>query len=174
MARLSFWVQALDNQSDDHVGVDGVILPTSTPGAKALLRRMSSIVRRGQEIISQQGIRIIADGPFFIIIIPCEQKDADGRQSQIHCIGELDLRGKLGLFTIEEALHIERATCAFASKLKFSVSDDTWYLLTAIFIQLKKKVLLWRAVAWGVVAIVLTLVILWLKDLSRYWSAFNI
>lgn len=174
MARLSFWTQALDNQSDDLIEVDGSILATSTPEARSVLRKISSVARNGKEISSQQGIRIIADWPYYTIIIPCEQRDADERQSRIHCLGELDSDDELALFTIEEALRIEKEVCAFASKIERSISDDTLSLLTASFVRLKKKVLPWRAVAWVLIAVVATLAIWWFRELIRYWRASNV
>lgn len=177
MVRLSFWTQALDNQSDDLVAVNGVILPTSTPEAKNVLRRISSVTKLGKEITNQQGIRIIANWPDFSIILPCEQRDVDDRQSRIHCLGQLGSQSEVDFFTAENALHVEKSVSAFASKIERTVSRDTFTQLTTIFIQLKKKAVQRRTANWlllSLLAVAMTLVVWWVKELIRYWRASNI
>ena len=166
MDNLTFWAQALDNSSPDHLDLKGEVLsPDDTIRRQKVVSLVSTVVKVGSRVFEVRGIQLTADGSHFVVEVPSSQRDSAGRTAPIVCYGYYDL-------TVIDTLAESVATGLedFAKRIGRCLQPDNFGVAREAFAALKKKSLTQkrlRMVRAGGAALVLIGLMYWLARLRE-------
>lgn len=135
MNALSFWAQALNNSSPDHIVKHGVELePDDILGRREVVSLVSEVIKRGTRIYESKGSLLTADAHHFVIEIPTAQLDQIGRTAPIVCYGCYNK-------TMDEEFKTKviGGLETFAAKIGRSVQSEQIDFIHESFTILKKK-----------------------------------
>lgn len=134
-ADFSYWAQALDNSSPDHIVLQGKnTSPEDDARRKEVVRLISSVVKHGVQIIENSSLSLTVDSRHFVIEIQSTERDIAGRIAPLICHGELD-ESKFNTLgeSVFEGLSI------FAKNIGRKISSNYSKLIQDAFMELKKK-----------------------------------
>ena len=87
--KFTFWAQALDNSSLDHIEMRGEeLLPVDSKRRERAVSLMSSVMKSGTRVFQNMGVQLTANDQQFVIEVPSAQRDQAGRIAPIVCYGE--------------------------------------------------------------------------------------
>lgn len=87
--KFSYWAQALDNASSDHILLYGEELSPDDPVRRQeAVKLVSAVVKQGVRLFDSGGLQLTADSQHFVVEIPSAQRDLAGRIAPIICYGE--------------------------------------------------------------------------------------
>lgn len=133
--KLTFWAQALDNKSPDHIGIGGeAVPPEDTFRREESVSLVSSVVKGGACVFQERGMQLTADDDKFVVEVPSLERDQAGRSAPIVCYGGYGAE-------IDDALAKEVCTGFhdFAKRIGRTVQADVEDFARA-FAALKKNV----------------------------------
>ena len=88
-AHFIMWAQALDNSSPDRIDMHGEqLLPNETLRRQEAVSLVSTVVKAGNRVFEERGVRLTADARNFVVEVPSAQVDRAGRTAPIVCYGE--------------------------------------------------------------------------------------
>jgi hypothetical protein len=132
---LTYWAQALDNSSSDHIVALGEELsPDDSEGRQHAVSQVSDVIRGGTCIFEEDGVRLTADQRHFVLEIPSEQRDQVGRIAPIVCYGHYD-RAQNNVLWASVAAGLRD----FSRHIGRSLQSEQLGLARASFVMLKKS-----------------------------------
>lgn len=134
-SKLSYWAQALDNSSPDHIQLFGEeISPNDPIRRQDAVKLVSAVVKQGTRIFDLGGLKLTADSEQFVIEIPSSQRDVAGRIAPMICHGRYDDSVIDGLAT-----EVFAGLTAFAVRIGRTLPPEYSNLTRDAFSALKKK-----------------------------------
>jgi len=89
--KLSFFAQALDNTSPNHLSIDGQILHSNDTALREQITTMiANTTMKGKNVFDEAFIQLHINGADFIISVPSAERDVIGRIAPIVCIGKIN------------------------------------------------------------------------------------
>jgi hypothetical protein len=124
------WCQALDNQSDDHIELNGAML-TGDDNMKRqqAVSAVSSVIKSGRKLYSKDDVILTADKSSFCIEVPSEQKDVAGRIAPMIYVDDISTSSSASVST---------KLSSFAFKVGRTISGQSLILVKEAFSKLKK------------------------------------
>lgn len=144
--KFTFWAQALDNSSPDHIEARGEELDFGDSGRRQeAATQVSRVIKLGNNVFSADGVQLTADNRDFVLEVPSVQRDRVGRIAPIVCYGNYsrDARSELGVSA-------STALAAFATRIGRTIQPEHVALVHKAFDVLKKKCLT-RRIVWTIV-----------------------
>lgn len=161
MSELVIWAQALDNESPDHIYVQGRELTEDYAEERQnAVSKVSKVTRRGVRVFESSGVRLTADRLNFVIELPSVQRDVVGRIAPIICYGDCDRNTDA-----EFGARIYGRMREFAAAIGRDLHSEHLGVIRDAFAVLKKKTALRTMTNWiASAALMLALV------LAAYWQ----
>ncbi len=154
-----FWAQALDNSAPDHIEFEGeTLLPEDTKRRQDAVSLVSSVVKAGHRLYSQNGVLLTVHGDRFVLEIPSAERDRAGRTAPIILCGQHSSRVDDGLASM-----IIVDADDFAKRIGRTVGVEHFDGARAAFQALKKNS------SRRKIAIAVGVAILVLVALGIYW-----
>jgi hypothetical protein len=133
--KLSYWAQALDNASPDHIQLYGEELPPDDlVRRQEVVKRVSGVIKQGVRVFDSGGVLLTADAHRFVVEIPSKQRDRAGRVAPVVCYGEYD-----GYVGEELETRVFAGLAEFAERIGRTLAPEYSELIYAAFVALKKK-----------------------------------
>lgn len=136
MKKFSYWAQALDNTSPDHIVLNDVdTLPDDQASRQQVVEMVSAVTEHGMTVFDYGGIQLTANSHEFVIEIPAEQHDVIGRIAPLTCYGHFEDSELDGLNPI-----VKDGLSAFAKSIGRTLSPECLILIDDAIATLKKKI----------------------------------
>jgi hypothetical protein len=138
MEKFTFWAQALDNSSPDHMDKRGEELsPDDSYHRNEVVALVSAVVKRGTRVFESNGVQLTVDKHHFVLEVPSAERDQAGRIAPIVCYGNYDpvMQSVGNAFGASVAVGLHD----FATRIGRSLQPEHVELVDIAFVELKKK-----------------------------------
>lgn len=124
------WAQALDNESPDHVTVNGKEVNDDDDDAlrQQAMSSLSSVVKDGKKVFSESHVILHVSKTAFLLEVPSNEKDVVGRIAPITYFEE---NKKMAANSAISGLQ------SFARKIGRTISDETIAIIRKAFLKVK-------------------------------------
>lgn len=165
--KFSYWAQALDNSSPDHIILEGEgTLPEDQIKRQQVVKLVSAVIKRGVRIFDAGGLKLTVNSPNFVVELPSEQRDVVGRIAPLICYGQIDY-----LEVEHSGNEVFEGLSGFARSIERTISLEYSEFISSAFERLKKKSSDKRkrlvALALVIVIILVVAVSAWVKTQVR-------
>jgi len=133
--KLSFFAQALDNTSPNHLSLDGQMLHSNDTALREQITTMiANTTMKGKKVFDEEFIQLHINGADFIISVPSAERDDIGRIAPIVCIGKVN--DPMDDSVTEKILHEIKH---FTAMIGRSVDPETIRIARKALLLLKKN-----------------------------------
>ena len=134
-AKLTFWAQALDNSTPDHIELRGEqLVPGDSAKRQEAVSLVSGVVKIGSRIFDQRGTQLTEDGRRFVVEVPSIERDRAGRAAPIVCCGDYD-----SMVDADFSASVVVGLNGFAKRIGRNILPEHCELVRESFRVLKKK-----------------------------------